>query len=114
MPSHDDCDLIVEILKGRNLPQRSLLAEADERESRADRLTVEQATILNVTRLINRTRCEGERAAGRRLLALTQAKELHRGGHGMPGQRVALLCYSVGLASWFKRYMTHGRSAASS
>ncbi len=24
----------------------------------------------------------------------------------MPGQRVALLCYSVGLASWFKRYMT--------
>ena len=106
VPSHDDCNLIVEILKGRNLPQRSLLAEADERESRADRLTVEQATILNVTRLINRTEVRGGAGSGKTLLAMTQAKELHRGGHGVPGQRVALLCYSVGLASWFKRYMT--------
>lgn len=105
VPSHDDCDLIVEILKGRNLPQRALLAEADERESRADRLTVEQATILGVTRLINRVEVRGGAGSGKTVLALTQAKELTRGRHGMPSQRVALLCYSVGLASWFKRYM---------
>jgi len=105
VPSHDDCELIVEILKGRNLPQRALLAEADERESRADRLTIEQATILGVTRLINRVEVRGGAGSGKTVLALTQAKELTRGVHGMPAQRVALLCYSVGLASWFKRYM---------
>ena len=105
VPTADDCDLIVQILKGRNLPQRVLLAEADERESRADRLTIEQATILGVTRLIHRIEVRGGAGSGKTVLALTQAKELTRGVHGMPSQRVALLCYSVGLASWFKRYM---------
>ena len=105
VPSHDDCDLIITILKGRNLPQRALLAGADERESRADRLTVEQATILGVTRLLNRVEVRGGAGSGKTVLALTQAKELTRGRHGMPAQRVALLCYSVGLASWFTRYM---------
>ncbi len=95
MPTADDCDLIVEILQGRQLPQRSLLAEADERESRADRLTVEQATILGVTRLLNRVEMRGGAGSGKTLLALTQAKEVTRGRHGMPRQRVALLCYSV-------------------
>ena len=105
VPTADDCDLIVQILKGRNLPQRVLLAEADEREARADRLTIEQATILGVTRLLHRIEVRGGAGSGKTVLALTQAKELTRGVHGMPSQRVALLCYSVGLASWFKRYM---------
>ena len=105
VPTADDCDLIVQILKGRNLPQRVLLAEADERESRADRLTIEQATILGVTRLLHRIEVRGGAGSGKTVLALTQAKELTRGVHGIPSQRVALLCYSVGLASWFKRYM---------
>lgn len=104
-PTSEDCDLIVEILKGRYLPQRTLLADADERGSRADRLTVEQSTILSVTRLIHRVEVRGGAGSGKTVLALTQAKELHRGRHGMPAQRVALLCYSVGLASWFQRYM---------
>lgn len=105
VPTHDDCALIVEILKGRNLPQRTLLAEADERESRADRLTIEQATILGVTRLIHRVDVRGGAGSDKTVLALTPAKELTHGRHGQPAQRVALLCYSVGLASWFKRYM---------
>ena len=105
VPSHDDCDLIAEILLGRNLPQRSLLAEADERETRADRLTIEQASILGATRLINRLEIRGGAGSGKTLLAMTQAKELTRGGGGRPSQRVALLCYSIGLASWFRRLM---------
>ena len=48
----------------------------------------------------------GGAGSGKTVARLTQAKELTRGVHGMPGQRVALLCYSVGLASWFKRYMS--------
>lgn len=104
-PTADDCDLIAGILVGRNLPQRSLVAEADERESRADRLTIEQAAILGATRLINRLEIRGGAGSGKTSLAITQAKELTRGGGGRPSQRVALLCYSIGLASFFRRTM---------
>jgi hypothetical protein len=103
VPSHDDCDLIVEILRGRSLPQRTLLAEADERESRADRLTVEQASILGVTRLLNRVEVRGGAGSGKTVLAMTQARQLARGMHGQKPQRVALVCYSIGLAQWFTR-----------
>ena len=105
VPTLEDCELITQILRGRNLPQRTMLAEADERENRADRLTVEQATILAVTRLLNRVEVRGGAGSGKTVLAMTQGKQLTRGIHGMPGQRVALLCYSLGLASWFKRSM---------
>jgi hypothetical protein len=105
VPTADDCDLVVEILKGRNLPQRRLLAEAEEREARADRLTVEQATILQVTRLLHRVEVRGGAGSGKTVLAMTQAKELTRGSPDRPSQRVALICYSLGLASWFERYM---------
>lgn len=103
VPSEDDCDLIVEILAGRSLPQRDLLAEAEEREARADRLTQEQATLLKVTRLLNRVEVRGGAGSGKTVLALTQAKELTRGRGEQKAQRVALLCYSIGLATWFKR-----------
>ncbi len=105
VPSHDDCDLIIEILGGRNLPQRQLLADAEERESRADRLTLEQATILRVTRLLHRVEVRGGAGSGKTVLAMTQAKELTRGSGDRPPQRVALVCYSLGLASWFERSM---------
>jgi superfamily I DNA and RNA helicase len=34
---------------------------------------------------------------------MTQARQLTRGVHGIPAQRVALICYSIGLAQWFTR-----------
>ena len=113
VPTHDDCDLIVEILKGRNLPQRSLLAEADERESRADRLTVEQATILGVTRLINRIEVRGGAGSGKTVLALTQAKELHprRPRDAGPAGRAALLLRGAGQL--VQALHGHGRPPAS-
>ena len=103
VPSFEDCELVVEILRGRNLPQRTLLAEADERESRAERLTVEQAAILSVTRLLHRVEVRGGAGSGKTVLAMTQARQLTRGVHGIPAQRVALICYSIGLAQWFTR-----------
>ena len=105
VPTQEDCDLVVDILQGRNLPQRQYLAAAEEREARADRLTVEQATILRVTRLLDRVEVRGGAGSGKTVLALTQAKELTRGSADRPRQRVALLCYSLGLASWFERYV---------
>lgn len=103
VPNHDDCDLVIEILRGRNLPQRTLLAEADEREELAERLTVDQASILGVTRLLNRVEVRGGAGSGKTVLAITQAKQLARGGRGIPPRRVALVCYSIGLAQWFTR-----------
>ncbi|MCW4602831.1 ATP-binding domain-containing protein [Janibacter hoylei] len=37
------------------------------------------------------------------MLALTQAKQLSAGQRGRTPERVALLCYSIGLATYFKR-----------
>ena len=105
VPTDDDCDLIVDILRGRNLPQRTLLAEADERESHAERLTVEQAAILSVTRLLHRVEVRGGAGSGKTVLAMTQARQLSKGVHGIPARRVALICYSIGLAQWFTRML---------
>lgn len=105
-PSEDDIELILEILRGRHLPELDIAADARERESRADRLTQEQATLLQVTRLLHRVEVRGGAGSGKTVMALTQARELTRGLGGAPGQgrqRVALLCYSRGLAAHFKR-----------
>lgn len=102
-PSQDDCTLIAEILTGRNLMRRDVVAETDEREAMATRLTQEQAMILGVTRLLNRVEVRGGAGSGKTVLAMTQARQLTRGFGGARSQRVALLCYSIGLGEWFKR-----------
>ena len=102
-PSSTDVDLIVEILHGRHLPVLDISADARERQAEADRLTLEQAALLHVTRLLNRVEVRGGAGSGKTVLALTQAKQLTRGHGDRKGQRVALLCYSRGLAAYFKR-----------
>jgi len=102
-PDEDDCALIAEILRGRNLPRVSAVAEAAERESRALRLTADQAQLLQVTRLLPRVEVRGGAGSGKTVLALEQARQLTCGGRGQKPQRVALVCYSRGLAAWFQR-----------
>ena len=104
-PTAEDCDLLVEILAGRSLPLRDIVADAAEREDRINRLSQEQALVLRATRLLNRVEVRGGAGSGKTVLALTQAKDLTRGSDGRPSQRVALLCYSIGLASMFTRQM---------
>ena len=82
-------------------------AESDDRAAEFDRLTMEQATILRVTRLLNRVEVRGGAGSGKTVLALQQAKELARGGQGRKSQRVALLCYSIGLAEHLRRQVAH-------
>ena len=103
VPTEEDVALIVEIFRGRYLPPFDLTTEADERESAADRLTMEQANLLRVTRLLHRVDVRGGAGSGKTVLALTQAKELTRGRDGIAPQRVALVCYSLGLSEYFKR-----------
>ncbi|NLE97191.1 MAG: nuclease [Propionibacterium sp.] len=103
-PTQDDCDIIVEILTARGTNAvPSVVDDADERQSRADRLTQEQAMILGVTRLLNRVEVRGGAGSGKTVLALAQAQQLSAGRDGRQRQRVALLCYSIGLASYFQR-----------
>lgn len=101
---HDACDLVTTVLRGRSLPLRDVVAEASRREEDAVmRLTEEQAMLLKVTRLLHRVEIRGGAGSGKTQLALQQARSLARGADGRDRQRVALVCYSIGLASYFKR-----------
>ncbi|HYO18342.1 MAG TPA: NERD domain-containing protein [Dermatophilaceae bacterium] len=102
-PSADDVDLIVEILHGRHLPVFDISADAQARSAEVDRLTLEQATLLQVTRLLNRVEVRGGAGSGKTVMALTQARQLSRGRGGHKAQRVALICYSLGLAAYLNR-----------
>lgn len=104
-PDIDDVDRALEIWTSRSTITPSVVSQADEREALADRLTQEQAMLLKVTRLLRRVEVRGGAGSGKTVLALTQAKELTRGsaGEGRPSQRVALICYSIGLATYLQR-----------
>ncbi|WP_028656627.1 nuclease-related domain-containing DEAD/DEAH box helicase [Nocardioides sp. J54] len=103
-PEADDVDAIVAALTGRfNTSYYDVNAEAAERAAEADRLTDQQAMILSVTRHLTRVEVRGGAGSGKTVLALQQAKELTRGTADRKPQRVALLCYSIGLATYLKR-----------
>ena len=102
-PTHDDVEVLTDILTGRFATPYDVNAESDDRAAEFDRLTMEQASILRVTRLLNRVEVRGGAGSGKTVLALQQAKELARGGQGRKSQRVALLCYSIGLAEHLRR-----------
>ena len=102
-PTHDDVEVLADILTGRFATPYDVNAESDDRAAEFDRLTMEQATILRVTRLLPRVEVRGGAGSGKTVLALQQAKELSRGGQGRKPQRVALLCYSIGLAEHLRR-----------
>jgi hypothetical protein len=85
-------------LSGRGLPQRSVLARALANEDAADALTEHQAVILDAIRLLNRVEVRGGAGSGKTFLAMEQARRL-----AQSGQRVALVCYSHGLASFLER-----------
>jgi hypothetical protein len=85
-------------LGGRGLPQRDVVARALADDAVADALTEQQAVILEAIRLLNRVQVRGSAGSGKTFLALEQARRL-----AADGKRVALLCYSHGLASYLKR-----------
>ena len=94
----DDLDTIDEWRYGRMPLQRDLLALADDREAEADRLTQDQGALLDAIRLLPRAEIRGGPGSGKTWLAMEQAQRLSR-----RGKRVALLCYSRGLATFLQR-----------
>lgn len=85
-------------LSGRGLPQRDVVARALANEDAADTLTEHQGVILDAIRLLNRIEVRGGAGSGKTFLAMEQARRL-----AQRGQRVALVCYSHGLASYLER-----------
>jgi hypothetical protein len=94
----DDVEALREVLGGRGLPQRDLIGAAAERDDEVERLSAEQAVILGAARLLNRVEIRGGAGSGKTWLAVEQARRLSR-----EGKRVALTCYSRGLAAWLQR-----------
>ena len=97
-PTREDLLDLRDILSGRFAPQADLIAEAGEREERAQQLTEQQAMVLDAVRMLNRVEVRGGAGSGKTWLAVEQAKRL-----SADGQRVALVCYSRGLAAYLKR-----------
>lgn len=95
------------ILCGRNLPARDVRAVAEDRRRLADHLTDEQATLLAVTRLLHRVEVRGGAGSGKTVMAIRQARDLASGRYGGP-RRVAVLCYSYGLAAHLRRALLVG------
>ncbi len=85
-------------LSGRGLPQRDVVARALENDATAEIITEQQAVILSAISKLSRVEIRGGAGSGKTFLALEQATRLSRAG-----QRVALICYSHGLASYFDR-----------
>ncbi|QZT65371.1 NERD domain-containing protein [Mycolicibacterium austroafricanum] len=96
--TRDGIEQLGEALSGRGLPQRSVVSRALENEDAADILTEHQSVILDAIRLLNRVEIRGGAGSGKTFLAMEQARRLAR-----DGQRVALVCYSHGLASYLER-----------
>lgn len=94
----DDLDTIDEWRYGRMPLQRDLLVLADDREAESDRLTQDQGALLDAIRLLPRAEIRGGPGSGKTWLAMEQARRLSQ-----RGLRVALLCYSRGLASFLQR-----------
>ena len=91
-------DQLRTVLSGRGLTQRDIVARAQENEDAAQILTEHQAVILDAIRLLNRIEVRGGAGSGKTLLAVEQARRL-----SADGKRVALVCYSHGLASYLRR-----------
>jgi hypothetical protein len=98
---HDDTAVLLDVLAGRGHPQRDVVAEAEERDVEVRRLTENQALILDAIRLLARVEVRGGAGSGKTWLAVEQARRLSGAGH-----RVALLCYSRGLAAYLRRHVS--------
>lgn len=96
--SDDGARHIVEALNAQLGGQLSLLSIAEEHEHRVDQMTRDQARVLGMLRLQRRVKVIGGAGSGKTWLALEQARRLVE-----TGERVALLCYSRGLARYFER-----------
>lgn len=98
-------EAIVDLLAGQPAGQTSLLSAAAEHEQRLEQMTRDQLRTLDHLRYHRRLKVIGGAGTGKTWLALEQARRL-----GAKGERVALVCYSRGLARYFERVTSTWKS----
>jgi hypothetical protein len=91
-------EALVDCLAGAAIPQQDLVADLAEREAACDLLTRDQADVLDRLQLLNRVEIRGGAGSGKTWLAVEKARRL-----AQDGKRVALMCYSRGLAEFLTR-----------
>jgi hypothetical protein len=72
---------------------------------------MEQTQLLGVTRLLHRVEIRGGAGSGKTVLAIRQASDLASGRATGERQRVAVVCYSYGLAHHLRRSLLTGSTA---
>ena len=97
-PTAEDVEALVDCLAGTAIPQQHLLAQLAEREAACDLLTRDQGKVLDLLAEHSRVEIRGGAGSGKTWLAVEKARRL-----AADGQRVALMCYSRGLAEFLKR-----------
>ncbi|MGN6245357.1 MAG: NERD domain-containing protein [Motilibacteraceae bacterium] len=97
-PTTEQIEDLVDCLAGRMLPQVDLVAAVSEHEHSCDLLTAAQGKVLDYVRLAPRVEIRGGAGSGKTWLAVEQARRLTAAG-----ERVALVCYSRGLATYLQR-----------
>jgi Nuclease-related domain/UvrD-like helicase C-terminal domain len=93
-----ELECMVDVLEGQLVGQMALLSAAEEHEDRAGQLTRDQFRALDAVQYHRRLKVLGGAGSGKTFLALEQARRL-----GSRGERVALVCYSRGLARFLAR-----------
>jgi hypothetical protein len=89
---------LLEVLEGQLPGQASLLSWVEENDAYVDQLTRHQAKVARILREQRRLKVIGGAGTGKTWLALEHARHL-----AAAGERVALVCYSRGLARFLQR-----------
>lgn len=89
---------VTRLLTGPNLVAADIFAFAAEHEERVRQMTEDQVSILGFLRNQHRVAIVGGAGSGKTWLALEQTRRLAK-----EGQKVALVCYSRGLARFLER-----------
>lgn len=97
-PHVDDVQLMLDCLTGTAIPQRDLLNRLHEREDTGELLSGDQGRILDLVASHNRVEIRGGVGTGKTWLAVEKARRI-----ASSGKRVALICYSRGLAEFLAR-----------
>jgi hypothetical protein len=93
-----DVDQLVKVLAGELRGQISVLSQAAEHDARVEQMTHDQFHILGLLREHRRIKIVGGAGTGKTWLAIEQTRRL-----AAKGERVALVCYSRGLAHFLAR-----------
>lgn len=91
-------DDLVDAVTAPLVGQQELLSLVWECEQQWDRFSTEQKRIATMLRQLRRIQVHGGAGSGKTFVAMHLARE-----HAKEGRRVALVCYSRGLARFFQR-----------